>query len=225
MDIQGPIGKIVSKHDNQSLDSTVTQATGKDGHEILERKIKDKVTNSILENVDVETGTAARGKEEVEKIELEDTDEDQEIVREVSGKEETCYFVNVSEWEGDDIVAEAARYQDVQERIEEVASSRRNKWAEEFILSGVWERAKLRQDVRRWSRQVILKHLSQVILTREIIFETLGDAVRSVETKKTEKRLNLVKRNKEELIMTLEARMDVVDIDKENRLDKARELR
>ena len=75
MDIQGPIGKIVSKHDNQSLDSTVTQATGKDGHEILERKIKDKVTNSFLENVDVETGTAARGKEEVEKIELEDTDD------------------------------------------------------------------------------------------------------------------------------------------------------
>ena len=44
------------------------------------------------------------------------------------------YFVEFLEWEAEDFMAQAARYQDTVERQDAVAQTRRKGWAEEIVM-------------------------------------------------------------------------------------------
>ena len=43
------------------------------------------------------------------------------------------------EWEAEDFMAQAARYQDTVERQDTVAQTRRKGWAEEIVMEELWK--------------------------------------------------------------------------------------
>ena len=92
-----------------------------------------------------------------------------------------------SDWEDDEILVEAAHVQDVQERLEAVAS--RERWARDFLLEELWKRIKRRKDLKLWTREILLNHLNKVVLNRGLLMNFIDEVVEETENKTREERL------------------------------------
>ena len=114
-------------------------------------------------------------------------------IREVLTLGETNYFVGTLylDWPGEDIMAEAARQQDAEERKESIAKSSRGRWAEEIILAELWSTVKRRKDCKRWAKEILLDKFDKVILCRNILTTSLEDLVEDADEKARKKRIEV----------------------------------
>ena len=142
---------------------------------------------------------------------------------------ETNYFVKLSvdngeledNWPDQQILVEMARLEDEKNRQEEVAKNRRRFWAEEILLSSLWDKIKLRKELTKWSKDILMNKLTQVILMRQMIIN-LGDVVVEKVEKKVE-RLNESEKRRINLLELIGNRMKEeknIEEEKENTIEE-----
>ena len=93
-------------------------------------------------------------------------------------------------WPEKEIFIEVGRQLDRDKRAEEVATKQRLFWVKELLLNKLWERAKTRRNVRKWSKELIIEEFKKVIVIKSIISQSIDDCVEVIEK---QKRLQKVK--------------------------------
>ena len=220
------VGEENSESDDDRSDRMVTEGPKK-RLKLLEQdtssggKIgsKDNFTTIIDKNEEKET------KEKNEEAAKEEKAKDKitEWIREVDPCE-THYFVEFLEWPEDEVLAAVARQQDAEDRHEVVARASRARWAQDLLLDLLWARVKMKRDIKRWSREIILSKLDKVILNRNIIFHLVDRIVEDKEEEKRKKRVEIGRKKRDELIEIINGKMEVVDQGKEDRIEKVKKL-
>ena len=104
-----------------------------------------------------------------------------------------CYFpdvfkvevsVNEQDWPEEEFMAATARKLDQEARQEVVASKHRVYWAKDILLKAMWTRIKLRKDVTRWFKHIVLENFRKVMGIREILDSFVRETAVDIAEKK-----------------------------------------
>ena len=66
-------------------------------------------------------------------------------------------------WPEEEFVTKVSRQIDKETRQEEVAKKNRSFWAKDLLMEKIWDRVKLRQDILRLSKKILLEEWRKVM--------------------------------------------------------------
>ena len=136
------------------------------------------IDNEKVLVVDLDKETGDRQEEEEKKVQVDKEGskrQNNDIVREVTPDCVNCFFVKCLDspgqvdaarddiWPEEELLEAAALSEDMRQREEEVAQSKRPFCAGEILLEKVSDRIDLRKEVKKWTKTIWLKTLERVV--------------------------------------------------------------